>query len=67
MHQKTVALFLENAEYVSSANAAQEIAWSVKLLEGSNLPQKLEIVILEDNQSFIKLTKSYENKSEAKI
>lgn len=40
------ALSSAEAEYVSAANAAQEILWLIKLLEDLNLPQKNQLPYL---------------------
>lgn len=56
--QTSVALSSAEAEYISAANATQEILWITKLLEDLDMPQTLPITLFEDNQSCIKMIES---------
>lgn len=56
--QSCIALSSEEVEYVSAANAAQELLWLTKFLEDLSLPQDQPISIFEDNQSCIKMTEN---------
>lgn len=64
--QNSVTLSSTEAEYVSLAQACQELIWIISLTEDLGLEQKLPIKIMEDNQSAIKISQSEKHNSRVK-
>ena len=55
--QSCVALSTDEADYMALANAAQEAMWMRQLIGDLNKPMK-SIMIYEDNQSAIRMSKN---------
>ncbi|HEY0222472.1 MAG TPA: DDE-type integrase/transposase/recombinase, partial [Lactovum miscens] len=64
--QNCIAMSSTEAEYISAANATQEIEWIMQLTSDLGLPQQLPITIFEDNKSCIKLSQTMKNISRTK-
>lgn len=60
MRQSCNALSRKEVQYISAANASQELMWILKLLEKLNLQQKFPVTMHEDNLSCTKILESKE-------